>query len=425
MSSILVGLFLFVQLLYVNHYFRPTNYTLWLFSTIFVVFIIILNRSRYSKIYKTFRANSPSKIKIFFVFLVQIISVIRLGDVVEFDDSLVTHIPLEKIFMEQRIPVGIGNIDPYMAFGTPIQIISASLHLFNGVRLINLLLLFILLFFILELTNVRSFDYQKNIIYVFFILFTFIIALGRPTFWLNSPNYDLPTLIIFGYCLFYMLKTIPGHIQFFLTGQREDDIAVYNIVLYLVFSILFSIRMNLIFLILLYYFIVVFKFKLNIFHLSNFKHIFILPLPYISVSIEKFLMTGYPIYPFTFIRIDMQWTMPHTLVEEKMGKGQLAVAFKEMARGAFYADYILNLTIFLCFLVVLQFVFSGLILKLSIEIKILLSILFLNLIFWWFTIPVIRYAWPSLIGISSILCYILIKEAILENEIFKSKFNIK
>jgi hypothetical protein len=248
--------------------------------------------------------------------------------------------------------------------------------------------------------NFKKVTFEMIFVTVIFQLSVSILII-KPSFWLVTPNYDFPTLIIHSLTAYFSLK------------YAKDPNRLNLLTLIILCSLLFEIRITSIFysLILLYF---TFGLGKNLMKqgLIILRYFVILMLFALPASIERALLTGYPFYPSTLINFKFDWQLDSNLVYEKMILGAQYVAKIEISRGAFQSDSIIRLTLVSIILFVIGYGIYNKFLKTDFKVGDYYQILIPNfayLILWGLTAPVIRYAWGTLITLSTfaISAYIL------------------
>ena len=153
-EKIFVGFFISIQLLYLNHFLFNLNYNFrFAYFTIFFIIGILLFMINY-KLLKKSLANEKFLSLVFLIILFLLTFVGKLTVKPTFVDSVATHIPLEKLFINNPIIFGLGNLDPYMGYGSPLSLVSAVYNFSLGTNEFRLtVFLFILMMLLITLSE--------------------------------------------------------------------------------------------------------------------------------------------------------------------------------------------------------------------------------------------------------------------------------
>jgi hypothetical protein len=390
-EKIFVGFFISIQLLYLNHFLLNLNYNFrFAYFTIFLIIGILLFMINY-KLLKKSLANEKFLSLVFLIILFLLTFVGKLTVKPTFVDSVATHIPLEKLFINNPIIFGLGNLDPYMGYGSPLSLVSAVYNFSLGTNEFRLtVFLFILMMLLITLSELLKGN--KSILWkltlIIYNLGVIFIAYSKPSEWLSSPNYDLPAACLY---LILMVSTLN-----LLKNQNFKEMFIYIISA----AFLLEIRINSIIVIFLSLFLLFVKWRSP-------KYIITFPISILLVSflssVERFILTGYFFYPLTLFSFNVSWRMNKDFVSTKMFSAQDYVANNEFIRGAFRNDLVLNaclLSFLILFVTLILYLFCVNSIELKVSFKNSLVILFLinqlNILLWWFSIPMIRYIWGSL-----------------------------
>lgn len=322
--------------------------------------------------------------------------VLRMKTQPTFIDSIETHIPLVNLLVTNTNMLGSGNVEPYMAYGTAAPYISALLYInvlsHNYYGLFNLIITMLFLVLFLKVTNLRS-----NLLLSHFYLFSFIllysIVLLRSGAWLSTPNHDFPTAGIFllasSYFIYISNKVFYESMYtpeltlfsvFLLVGVFRSQWIFWGVLFVLIYLILFNKKDKRI------------PYVLILMLLIN--------LPSMLV---RFIYTGHFLFPVTNTFFETPWMMTSEQVKLFMGSSQIQVAQAEFERGAFQSDLVLLIVLISIPISYLMKLIPGNNVQTISEqnrkkINVLFFLTSISILFWWTTIPIIRYIWgPFLI----------------------------
>lgn len=390
----LIGFYLFIQIHYLINLFLPVNFKIvltWLVISAMLLFykIKINIITSLNKIYKKF-----SKKFWILSFLSYTLLIYLSKSKILFEDSKFTHLKIEKIFMTNKVPIGLGNDNPYFAYGTPIQKISGSTLINYGAETFRFtsLIFFLILFFILVIIISENNINQFNLEFYFILISVFLaycMLVLRPQYWLSSPNYDFPAMIIFIVINFLAIRFV----------KTKDNSILYT--LSMLGGLLTQIRLTAI----IYVFLTLFTLVIFFYNITKIKllvnNLILVILTGFLAWLDRLLLSGYPLYPLTIFDLNFDWKIPKDVVTTKMIYGARYVANKEIESGAFQRDRILILlllTIIVYF--VYMFVRRKFLIKRNLFKNNLIIInLILYIIFWIVTAPVIRYIWGPFISL--------------------------
>jgi len=386
-SIIILGLILFVTInLYISTFSRINLFYLCPLLIIFMskkIHKILRLKSLFTK-YKTWLLIS---------FLSVYTLVSRSNVEPTFVDSIYTHIPLVNILRDSGAVYGFGKNEPYMVYGNASPYVSAATYLnLNEVQyygIFNIILSLILIIFLIDaLVNKRHLFNLAFIISSYFL--TYSILFLHNDAWLVTPNHDITTAYIF-------IISINYYIYIFASKVKVEQTHYYITILIFFEAGVFRTQWLIwgaIFMILF----LCFQSQRNISYVKLFVLIMMINAP---SMILRFIYTGHMFYPLATDFMSPPWAMTVGEIRKFMGESQIDVARSEFARGAFQADAILRLFMVS---VLLRFIIELITQNrttTSTRNKTLILIINVctvsTIIFWWFTIPILRYVWGPLL----------------------------
>ncbi len=293
------------------------------------------------------------------------------------------YIQTIKWVQEYGFVKGLGNLHLFYAQTSPWHVLQAlhSYRFFNyNFNDLNGFLLMVVLFKIL--TEITHNSTEKSI---FLVYFSVIFAL-----FLNAPSPDLPIVLLTPLWLFEVIK------------NHKNPAQYKQLFLTIVFLIFIKITIAPLFMLIIY---LIYK-KLKPFY-------FIIGGLFLGLFIVKnIVLSGYPFFPFLFLKTSFDWVMPEKLVQfysnitqaEGYGFTQLEQPILLIERIQFWwnlqgFDGLINKGMFLLFI----FVGFSKWLKINQIHKIIYIVLVIHFIFIIFTSPQYRFFLPEFIFLSSVL----------------------